>query len=242
MDISVRSVSPLIVEDRSWLGDADGTQATRSITLATSLFTKATHFPLGVLKSGTVLARVTAAGATQRMYGPYAGRTNEIQTVTITGGPTGGTFTLTYDGAVTAAIAFNATAAAVQAALEGLPNIGRGDVLVTGAAGGPYSVTFTGALAGTDVAAMVATGTLTGGVTPAVAVTVPTAGGSAAVNGLEIPAGFLFNSIPLETGGPNKGAPLMERGFVIPAALPANAGLDSFAKTALGNHFIWRNR
>jgi len=71
MDLSVRRTGPVIVEDRSWLGDVDGTQATRSVTLVTALFTPATHFPDGVLKSGTVLGRVTAAGPTQGMYGPY---------------------------------------------------------------------------------------------------------------------------------------------------------------------------
>lgn len=72
MDISVRRTSPLVVEDRSWLGDVDGTQATRSITLVTGLFVQATHFPKGVLPSGILLGRITAAGATQGMYGPYS--------------------------------------------------------------------------------------------------------------------------------------------------------------------------
>ncbi len=36
----------------------------------------------------------------------------------ITGAPTGGTFTLTFEGATTAAIAYNAAAAAVESALE----------------------------------------------------------------------------------------------------------------------------
>src|SRR6185436_3913008 len=40
----------------------------------------------------------------------------EVQTVTITGTPAGGTFTLTYDGEVTTGIAFNAAAAAVESA------------------------------------------------------------------------------------------------------------------------------
>lgn len=70
MDISVRRTSPLIVEDRSWLGDADGTKATRSITLVTASFTKATHYPDGVLKSGTVIGRYTS-GANQGLWGLY---------------------------------------------------------------------------------------------------------------------------------------------------------------------------
>lgn len=136
LDISVRSKSAFIPEDRSWLGDVDGTQATKTITLATSLFTAATHFPNGVLKSGTVLAKVTAVGATQNMYGPY---------------------------------------------------------------------------------------------------------NDALSNGQQVAAGFLFNSVAMETGGPNVAAPLQERGVIKPARLPANNGLDTAARTDLAARFIFRD-
>jgi P22 coat protein - gene protein 5 len=107
------------------------------------------------------------------------GDTNEVQKVEITGGPTGGTFTLTYSGQTTAAIAYNASAAAVQGALTDLSNIRVGDVIVSGAAGGPYEVTFTGSLRATNVAQMTASGAgLTGGTTPGVTVTTLTAGSS----------------------------------------------------------------
>lgn len=103
----------------------------------------------------------------------------EVQTITVDA--TGGTFTVTYSGQTTAALAFDITAANLQAALEGLSTIGSGNVTVTGGpgdAGGntPYSVTFAGALAGTDVAAMTTNaGSLTGGAGTA-AVAVGTAG------------------------------------------------------------------
>lgn len=98
---------------------------------------------------------------------------NEEQTVAITGAPTGGSFTLTFGAQTTAAIAYNATAATVKAALEALSTIGSGGVTVTG---GPLPasavvVNFGGVNAGTDVALMTATASLTGGTTPAVAVT-----------------------------------------------------------------------
>lgn len=69
--------------------------------------------------------------------------------VTIGGSPTGGTFTLSFGGQTTAGIAFNATAAAVQAALEALSNLDPGDVTVTGNAGGPYTVKIDVAKVGT---------------------------------------------------------------------------------------------
>lgn len=106
------------------------------------------------------------------------GQTNEVQDVTISGDPTGGSFTLTFDGQTTDPIAYNASAGAVQAALTGLSNIRTGDVIVDGASGGPYTVTFTGSYRGTDVTQMTATSSLTGGTTPGVTVTTVTAGSS----------------------------------------------------------------
>lgn len=84
-------------------------------------------------------------------------QTNEKQTLTMStagGAATGGAFTLTYSGQTTSTIAYNASAATVQAALEALSNIGAGDVTVTGSAAGPWTVEFTGALDQTDVALM----------------------------------------------------------------------------------------
>lgn len=103
------------------------------------------------------------------------GATGEVQTVTISGSPTGGTFTLTLSGQTTGDIAFNAAASAVQSALEALSTVGAGNVTVDGVAGGPYTVTFDPSLG--DVAQMTADGAgLTGGTTPAVAVATTTGG------------------------------------------------------------------
>jgi hypothetical protein len=242
MDISVRSTGFLVQEDRSWLADADGTQATRSVTLRTAAFTANTHFPNGVLKSGTILARYTS-GAYKGLYAPYAGTASEAQTVTITGTPTGGTFTLTFNGETTAAIAYNAAAAAVQSALEALPSVSANDIVVGGGPGpgAAYTLTFGANLAGQNVAQLTATGSFTGGTSPAVTVTTGTAGGGTAVDGLDVPRGFLFNSIKMATGDANKGAPLQERGFIRVANLPANSGYDAAARRVLGNHFIFRD-
>jgi hypothetical protein len=100
--------------------------------------------------------------------GPTDGGTRSVQTVTITGAPTGGTFTLTRGGHTTAPIAFNATAAAVQAALL---TAGSDPVTVTGS--GPYVVHTTAAGV---VAPMTATGSFTGGTAPAVTVANTTPG------------------------------------------------------------------
>lgn len=100
----------------------------------------------------------------------------ETQTVTISGSPTGGSFTLTFNGQTTSAIAYNATAAAVQSALRQLNNLSAEDVSVTGSAGGPYTVKFD---MDANVAQMTATGSLTGGSSPSVAVATSSQGGQA---------------------------------------------------------------
>lgn len=124
------------------------------------------------------------AGSSNAVIGQYPG-TNEIQRITITGTPTGGTFTLTFAGQTTAAIAFNAAASAVVTALEALPNIDSGDVAGSGGAlpGTAVDITFQGRYAGINVPLMtINTAGLTGG-TPAGAITTPTAGGGAAGSG-----------------------------------------------------------
>jgi len=71
----------------------------------------------------------------------------DVQTLSITGDPTDGWFTLAFNNQATA-VRYNATAAQVQAALTALPNIGANNVVCTG---GPLlqgvTITFAGVLA-----------------------------------------------------------------------------------------------
>jgi uncharacterized cupin superfamily protein len=97
------------------------------------------------------------------------GSANEEQTVTVINSPSGGDFTLSFNGQITDAIAYNASAATVQSELEGLANIKAGDVDVTGSDGGPWTVEFIGDLAKTDVSLLVAVSSLTGAPTAAAA-------------------------------------------------------------------------
>jgi len=104
--------------------------------------------------------------------------TNEVQTITVNGAPTGGTFTLALDGQVTpSGVAYDASASTVQTALQALSTIGSGNATVAGSAGGPYVVTFAGALGDIEVDAIVGDGTLlTGGTDMSVTVQVTTPG------------------------------------------------------------------
>lgn len=128
-----------------------------------------------------------------------AGGTDEVQTLTITGGPTGGSYTLTWispEGVTetTLPIPWNATPAQVDAALEALRTIPAGSLTC---AGGPHpatpiTVTFSGGgLEKRNVNQLTATGTgltPTGTVTP----TTTTAGVAGAVtdpDGRSIPVG-----------------------------------------------------
>jgi len=107
--------------------------------------------------------------------------TNEQQTVTIGGAPTGGAFTLTFTTpspspttSTTGPIAYNASATEVKSALESLTNMSAvgGEVAVSGASGGPYTVEFKGTrYADTNVTAMTSDAA---GLTPSGTVTVAT--------------------------------------------------------------------
>lgn len=233
IDISIRNRGTWTNEDQRWIGAGGRPLApNRSIVLKRSALSA--YETAGVVPSGLPLA-FDADG----LAVPYIGGVHEVQTVTITGSPTGGTFTLTYSGQTTAAIAYNATAAAVQAALVALSNIDTGDVAVTGGPGPgtPYVVTFGGNLADQDVAQMTATGSFTGGTTPAVAVTTTTAG---AVDADETGIGHLFASVALDPKSTaNVDAALFWNGEVITNYLPAGNQLDAAFRTDVSAHISY---
>ncbi len=96
---------------------------------------------------------VTVAETTKGVTG-----VDERQKVELVGTYSGGTFALSWDPGggteTTSGIAYNASAGTVQTALEGLASVSSGDVSVSGAAGGPWYVTFEGSYSETDVALM----------------------------------------------------------------------------------------
>ena len=138
---------------------------------------------------------------------------NEVQTLSITGSPTGGTFTITVPlRGTTAPLAHNSTAAQVQAALE--PLIGAGNVVCTGGAlpGTAVVLTFANEYGNRDVSLFTATGSLTGGTTPAVAIAETTRGSAgptevmiavidANSDGTQIPKGVLTQNVTTDEKG-----------------------------------------
>lgn len=146
-------------------GGASGTGTLNSSTSVTSVTTTSKAFSVGqqieapgippgttitAVGSGTItLSQAATASGAVTITAPTgsvnAGQ-NEQQLITVKG--TGGTFTLTFTTpnpspttATTSALSFSASAAEVQSALEGLSNIGAGNVSVSSEPGleAPYS-------------------------------------------------------------------------------------------------------
>jgi hypothetical protein len=102
-------------------------------------------------------------GSTQYLRVNCTGQVIDNNQTVALGTPSAGTFTLTYKGQTTSAIAYNATAATVQTALLALSTVGAGNATVSGSAGGPYTIGFIGTLV-LDTTAMTGSGAgLTGG-------------------------------------------------------------------------------
>src|SRR4051794_13024423 len=96
-DISVHTTSYL-TEDRSWLASEQGTDRPETVPLDVSAFPAGTHYPNGFIPSGVVLAKLASG-----LYAPYGGDPSSVQTLQVDA--TGGTFTVTFEGSATAAIA-----------------------------------------------------------------------------------------------------------------------------------------
>jgi hypothetical protein len=222
------------VGDQSWMKHRAGWDRLRPITLDLSYFADE-HKEDGRIKSGILLGM----NATTQRYGPYS---PDLETVTLTVGGSGLTsFTLTYGGQTTGSIVAAATAAQVQAALELLSNVRPGDFIVTGSAGGPWTVVAAGDQANLDIGAITTTPTGgTGTVTAAV-----TNSGGGTTNGLQVPRGHLFADVQTlkhNVALTQVAAALFWTGIVDTTRLPnyvdTGAGLgmlDAYARQVLGN-------
>lgn len=104
---------------------------------------------------------------------------DEVQTIQVTGAPTGGTYTLSFGGNTTGTINWNDPASTVQTRLQALASIGSGKALVTGGPGPatPYTVEFVSTLGFASQALItLTTNSLTGGTSPSVSITRAQAG------------------------------------------------------------------
>lgn len=101
--------------------------------------------------SGKAQLVLSGIGSLDVRVPPTTVATNQVQQVSL-GPVTSGTFTITFLGQTTAAIAYNASAATIQAALVALSNVNPGDVIVSGGpAPGTFWIEYTGQYAATTV-------------------------------------------------------------------------------------------
>jgi hypothetical protein len=172
---------------------ANNSLAATSVTLGMLDITATLMLEAAAAQALTELANFDAnTGRMVRLefLGPVAGieaGANEVQSVSESGVPTGGTFTLVVFGSTTGNIAFNSTAAQLLAILQALPfgvdAQGNSNFATAGGPlpGSPITVTFQNQLAQQDLPQMtVGTNALTGGTTPAPAVSTTTPGRSGA--------------------------------------------------------------
>lgn len=109
----------------------------------------------------------------QGNYAPFSGSASYIPYIALGqfGQATGGTFTLTFGGNTTSALAWNASPAAVQTAFQALASVGANNCLVTGVAGEYYIFTFAGSLGNQVIAAITANAS---GLTPSSSLSINT--------------------------------------------------------------------
>lgn len=145
----------------------------KAATIESGGFVRARKFPYGVVKtlgmqgdrngvslSGGMMGQLTTSGIT------LTPGTNEVQTLHKTGTVGGGTFTLTFMGEKTSALAFGATLSTVLTAVQGLANLSAADITATGGPAGTADIVFTfgGRFASADVPLIISDSTLlTGG-------------------------------------------------------------------------------
>ncbi len=151
----------------------------------------------GVLPSGTVLGQLSDG-----TYVEYGGATpaaaNEVQTITIDA--TGGTFTATVLGSTTTAVAYNASAATLKAAIVAAIPAAAEDDFTVSKSGSVFTVTFKGQYAAKNVAQITTgAGSLTGGAGTATVATT-TAGSPGAADGSMTAKGVLRSAVDVSAG------------------------------------------
>ncbi|EAQ81658.1 hypothetical protein [Blastopirellula marina] len=189
------------------------------------------NFPLMVCYDTNYYGTAGTGPADHVQNGDASGN-NEQQVVTLLGSPSGGTFTLTFNGQTTSGIAYNASAATVQSALEALSNIASGDVAVTGDDGGAWTVEFDQAYANQDVPIMSASGaSLTGG-TGTISVTQAAAGTVNERQQVSLSSGVTGGTFTLTYAGQTTSALSYVAGAAaIESALEALSNIDAVSVT-----------
>ena len=130
----------------------------------------------------TIPVTATTDGDASILPGYLNTNSDQIETITVNGSPTGGTFTLTHGGQTTAAITYDGTAsgtaANIQTALTALSTVGTSDItglsnaLVDGISATEFTVEWRQALGGTVFPVMTHADSLTGGTSPSLSISI----------------------------------------------------------------------
>lgn len=120
---------------------------------------------VGDYAAGTILGQFTSTTAA-----------NEVQTLTIGGSPTGGTYRLVFNGLTSSALAHNANAAAIQAAIDAM--LGSTGLVTVGGTG-PFTLTFGGKYGNQNQPLFTTINSLSGGSSPTATVAETTPGNAA---------------------------------------------------------------
>ena len=119
------------------------------VTATTSIIAGGTNSVYTITFGGTMAASaepqiVGVSSTVNPLAGGLAGVAPnvDVQLVTVNepAGSTAGTFAISFNGQTTTSLPYNATPAQVTTALESLPNVGAGTVIVNEAAGGTFTV------------------------------------------------------------------------------------------------------
>ncbi|MBI3866827.1 MAG: hypothetical protein HY290_33525 [Planctomycetia bacterium] len=175
---------------------------------------------------------LTGGGGTITEQTHGAAGVNEVQLVTLAAGVSGGTFTLAFQGAVTANTAWNASAATVQTNLRALVTINT--VTVSGSNGGPYTVTWSGAQGNSPEPLLVGDGSLLTGATGTQTLVVSTTTFSSGPNHYDDPLNWTGGRVPDTASTPvfESGDDDCLYGLDQIATFTANAGTDMLTFTS----------
>lgn len=221
-EIAADAVTAVELAADSVIAGKIGADAITSREIQTGAIT-AGEIAAGTLEAGFVLAGSIQVGidtwtpneglvfpGRMQVPAPYG------QLITITGAPTGGSFTLTAGGVTTSSIAYNASAATVQTAVRALGGAFTG-AIVDGSAGGPWTVDVGDT---TPTRKLARTSSLTGGTSPEVVVSSltnpPNFTGGVTATSLTVQKDFNL----LGTSNQIKGLITLANGIVAPTVAP----------------------
>lgn len=152
------------------------------------------------------------------------GATNCVQTISFPNQPTAGTWSVSCGAASAAALAWNISAAALQAALEGLSTIGVGGVIVSGSVASGFTLTFVNQNAARPMPQVLADGAQLKG-TQTIAVARVQAGGGGSGNTVDQVQVVGFSMLDHTTGQPDA---------ALPAGSAAGAWIAEFRGQGVG--------